>query len=58
MDYVKGLMDEIGVDGRRLALFNISRNDESAAAKIVEKTVSELAILGPNPAARRFKEDH
>jgi coenzyme F420-reducing hydrogenase delta subunit len=51
VDYVKGLMDEIGVDGRRLSLFNISHNDESAAAKIIEETVSELAVLGPNPAA-------
>jgi coenzyme F420-reducing hydrogenase delta subunit len=51
VDYVKGLMDEIGVDGRRLSLFNISHNDETAAAKIIEETVSELADLGFNPAA-------
>ncbi len=45
VDYVKGLLDEIGMDGRRLSLFNISSNDESAAAKIVGETVSELAAL-------------
>ena len=51
VDYVKGLLDEIGVDGRRLSLFDISHSDESAAAKIIEETVSKVADLGPNPAA-------
>ncbi len=58
VDYVRGLLDEIGLDGRRLSLFNIFHNDESAAAKLIEQTVSEIAVLGSNPAAGHVKKDH
>jgi len=48
---MKKLVDEIGLDGRRLNLFNITPGDRSAAGQIINKTVAELAGLGPNPAA-------
>ncbi|MDO8472466.1 MAG: hydrogenase iron-sulfur subunit [Dehalococcoidia bacterium] len=48
---VKKLVDEIGLDGRRLNLYNISPGDRSAVDRIIEQTVHDLAILGPNPAA-------
>jgi coenzyme F420-reducing hydrogenase delta subunit len=48
---VKHLLDEIGLDGRRLSIFHIPREDQAAAGRIVQQTVSDLRALGPNPAA-------
>lgn len=48
---VKKLIDEIGIDGRRLNLYNISPGDRSAIERIMDQTVHDLASLGPNPAA-------
>jgi F420-non-reducing hydrogenase iron-sulfur subunit len=48
---MKKLLDEIGLDGRRLNLYNIPHGDVRAAEKIIETTLSDLVGLGPNPAA-------
>ena len=48
---IKKLLDEIGLDGRRLNLYNIPHGDVKAAEKIIENTLTDLVILGPNPAA-------
>ena len=48
---VKKLLDEIGIDGRRLNMFNITQGDESAARRIIEQTVAALGELGFNPEA-------
>jgi coenzyme F420-reducing hydrogenase delta subunit len=49
--WVKNLLDEIGLDGARLALFNVANEDADAVGQIVDQTLSQLAGLGPNPAA-------
>lgn len=49
--WVKNLLDEIGLDGTRLALFNVANEDAAAVGQIVDQTLSQLADLGPNPAA-------
>ena len=48
---VKKLLDEIGIDGRRLNMFNIVQGDESAARQIIEQTVAELGEWGLSAAA-------
>ena len=48
--WVKKLLDEIGIDGNRLSLANISSEDKDAAARIVEKVRAELLERGPSPA--------
>lgn len=48
--WVKKLLDEIGIDGNRLSIFNISSKDKDKVPRIVQKIVSDLADLGPNPA--------
>ena len=48
---VKKLLDEIGIDGRRLNMFNIVRGDEAAARRIIEETVAELGAWGLSAAA-------
>jgi F420-non-reducing hydrogenase iron-sulfur subunit len=47
----KRLVEEIGLDGRRLNLFNVPQGDKAAAEQIINATVAELADIGPNPAA-------
>ena len=49
--WVQNLLDEIGLDGKRLQLFNVAFEDTEALERIIEKTVSQLTALGPNPAA-------
>ena len=47
---LKTLLDEIDFDSRRLSIFNLALGDEAAAAEIIQKTLAELAELGPSPA--------
>lgn len=49
--WVRNLLDEIGLDGRRLALGNMAAGDKAAAAQIINDVLKNLAELGPNPAA-------
>ena len=51
--WVKKLLDEIGIDGNRLSLVNISSEDKGAAAQIVEKVRSDLMERGPSPARNK-----
>ncbi len=48
---VKKILDEIGLDGRRLNIFNIPQGDQSAVENILQQTIADLNKLGPNPAA-------
>jgi coenzyme F420-reducing hydrogenase delta subunit len=48
---VKKLLDEIGLGGQRLNLFNIPHGDQSAVDAIIVQTISDLATLGPLPVA-------
>jgi len=48
---VKKILDEIGLDGRRLNIYNIPHGDMSAVDGIIKQNLEELSTLGPNPAA-------
>lgn len=50
--WVKGLLDEIGLDGRRLAIHTALRGDVEAAVAGVTEAVKTVASIGPNPAVR------
>jgi F420-non-reducing hydrogenase iron-sulfur subunit len=50
VERLKILLDEIDFDSRRLSIFNLALGDEAAAAEIIQKTLAELAELGPSPA--------
>jgi coenzyme F420-reducing hydrogenase delta subunit len=51
VQWVKDLLDQIGLDGGRLSLFNIAHGDEKAADAALAEVLDRLSILGPNPAA-------
>jgi F420-non-reducing hydrogenase iron-sulfur subunit len=51
VERIKKLLDEIGISGKRLHIYNVSHGDESAVEKIIQQTAADISILGPNPAA-------
>jgi hypothetical protein len=46
------LLDDIGLNGKRLSLFNLQPGDAGAANRIVQDVLGKVAVLGRNPAAR------
>ena len=48
--WVRNLLDEIGLNGQRLSLGNISSGDKITAGQIIDDVLKNLAELGPNPA--------
>jgi coenzyme F420-reducing hydrogenase delta subunit len=48
--WVQALLDEIGLDGRRLALYNIDPQNPETVAGIIDNTAVTLADIGPSPA--------
>lgn len=49
--WVQNLLDDIGIDGRRLSLSNIAAGDTAEATQIIDDAVKNMAELGSNPAA-------
>lgn len=54
VDYVKTILDAIGMDSRRLSIFNTSAKDHGSIKDIIQDTITALEILGPNPALNHF----
>lgn len=48
--WVRNLLDEIGLGGRRLSLSNISAGDNVSVSQIIQNILKDLADMGPNPA--------
>ena len=49
MSYTKKLLDEIGVGGTRLEMFNIGASDAIKFVKAAEEMTTRAKELGPNP---------
>jgi F420-non-reducing hydrogenase iron-sulfur subunit len=49
--WVRRLLDEIGLDGKRLLLNNMASGDTAAFNQTMDQILRNLAVLGPNPAA-------
>ncbi len=50
VEWVQDLLDEIGLSGRRLSIFNLSPGGRASSTEIIRKTLADLDELGPNPA--------
>ncbi len=48
---VKFLLDEIGLGGERIEIYNVTPGDDAAVSGIIDRTLATLKDLGPNPAA-------
>ena len=54
VDYVKTILDDIGMDGRRLNIFNTNAKDSGSIKDIIHDTIVSLETIGPNPALNHF----
>ncbi|MBU8848900.1 MAG: hydrogenase iron-sulfur subunit [Desulfobacterales bacterium] len=54
VDYVKTILDDIGMDSRRLNIFNTTAKDSGSIKDIIKTTISQLETIGPNPALNHF----
>ncbi len=54
VDYVKTILDDIGMDGRRLNFFNTTAKDTGSINEIIQDTLESLEAIGPNPALTRL----
>lgn len=48
--WVRNLLDEIGIGGRRLSLSHVPAGDAVSASRIIQTVLKDLEDLGPNPA--------
>ncbi len=51
VERTKKILDEIGIDSERLAIYNISSNDQLAVGKILQNTAKKLSGRSPIRAA-------
>jgi len=49
VEYTKGLLDEIGLGGRRLEMYYIGASDAQLFAEAVKEMTARAIELGPNP---------
>ena len=49
MNYVKGLLDEIGLGGERLEMYFLSSAEGMRWAEIVTEMTKRVTELGPSP---------
>jgi F420-non-reducing hydrogenase iron-sulfur subunit len=54
--HAKNLLDEIGLDGRRLEMYHIGASDAPNWAKAVREMTQRAQELGPNPIRKNYRE--
>lgn len=53
MEYVKKLLDECGIGGERVAMYNMSSAQGQRFAEVAREMTEKIKALGPNPAKQR-----
>ena len=51
VDLIKKLLDDIGLDGKRISLHSINHNNAETASQVVETFAHKVFELGPAPTA-------
>ena len=49
VNFVKNLLDEIGLGGGRLSLHNVQSGDNEIVGRILQQILSEINDIGPSP---------
>lgn len=49
VDYVKGLLDEVGLGSGRLEMFNMSSAQGQRFAEVAREMTERIRVLGPSP---------
>jgi coenzyme F420-reducing hydrogenase delta subunit len=55
VQYVKGLLDEVGVGGARLEMYNISSSQGQRFAEVACEMTEKIRSLGPSPVNKKLK---
>ena len=53
VDYLKDLLDECGIGGERVAMYNMSSAQGQRFAEVAREMTEKIRSLGPNPAKTR-----
>jgi F420-non-reducing hydrogenase iron-sulfur subunit len=56
VEYARQLLEEIGIEGRRLEMFHIGASDAPNWARAVREMTERARQLGPNPLRPPLKE--
>ena len=52
IEYTKKILDELGIGGERLEMYNIAASDGPRFAKVAKEMHEKIKTLGPNPIRR------
>ncbi len=52
VEYVKGLLDEVGLGGGRVEMFNMSASQGQRFAQCAQEMTERVRSLGPSPAKK------
>jgi coenzyme F420-reducing hydrogenase delta subunit len=52
VEYVKGLLDEVGLGGGRVEMFNMSASQGQRFAQIAREMTDRVRLLGPSPVRK------
>ena len=55
VEYVKKLLDEIGVGGERLEMYNVAASDGPRFAEVAREMHEKIKALGPSPIREAIK---
>ena len=55
VEYTKSLLDEIGIGGERLEMYNIAASDGPRFAEVAKEMHERIMALGPNPIREALK---
>jgi len=57
VEYAKTLLDEIGIGGERLEMYNIAASDGPRFAEVAREMHEKIKALGPNPIKGAGKKE-
>ena len=56
MQYAKKLLDEVGIDSKRLEMFNMGASDAQKFTGAADEMTERARELGPNPIKAKNRE--
>ena len=56
VEYAKKILDEVGVGGERLEMYNIAASDGPRFAAVAKEMHEKITALGPNPIKDKAQE--
>jgi len=56
VEYAKKILDEVGIGGERLEMYNIAASDGPRFAEIAREMHEKIMALGPNPIKGALRE--